>query len=115
MIELDGHRVVATHHAAEQALRRIETLRGADRIAARRWVELSVARAIRDGRRARTAPRFAIREWSNGYKSRGKTTQNGMVRFFWNENETAAFVACLVKDELRGARSWIVKTVITAE
>lgn len=40
-------------------------------------------------------------------------TQEGVMRFLWNEAEDAVFVAAHVRDELRGGRVWIIKTVMT--
>lgn len=115
MVDFGGHRVVASNHAVEQALRRVPVLRGADKGGGSYWVEQTAARALRDGRRARRCPRWCVREWSNGFSARARLPQDGVIRFLWNETETAAMIVMKVTQAEGGPRVWLVKTVITPE
>lgn len=116
MVELDGRRVVSSTHAADQALRRVSLLRGADRVAASYWIEQTAARALRDGRRASNCPRWCVRTMDDGRTHRGKLRRAGVVRYLWNEAESAAFVAAHVRDVHRErGRVWVVVTVLTPD
>lgn len=108
MVELDGYRVIASNHAIEQALRRVPVLRGADEHGSRYWVEQTAARALRDGRRARRCPRWAVR----GEGERGRTRSEGVHRYLWNEALTAAFVAQQMQDNQGRGKMWLIKTVL---
>jgi hypothetical protein len=115
VIERDGVLVSASHHAVEKAAARIPVLRGADRAAANRWVERTAARAISQGRVASNVPVWCLRGTTRRYRA-GR--QGGVLRFAWNEDETAVFlvrrtsVNAMTDDGASKAKAWVVVTVL---
>lgn len=103
----DGVRVAASIHAAEQGLKRVPVLRGADRAGATRWIERSTAKALNEGRTAKTLPIWCVRR--SGFP-RKKATARGVYRFAWNEERTAVFM--VVKSHEKDGGGWVVMTVM---
>lgn len=108
MLERDGFRVCVTSHAAIRALERVAAVRGADRPASYRWLELTVLKALRDGRKARTCPRWCVKEFRD-YRSKVRP-KGTTVRFVWNHEETAAMV--VVRERDVAGHFWTVLTVV---
>lgn len=114
MIELDGVRVSSTLHATDQALKRVELLRGASRSGAAHWVERTAAKAILDGRSARTMPRWCSVGKTRLPKRSKLTPKKGVSRFVWNETETAVLMVTRSHDrDHEVGAGWVVLTVMT--
>lgn len=112
MITFEGVKVSATAHATDQALRRVDLLRGASRQGATRWVERTTAKALIAGRRSKTMPRWCS-IGNTSLPRRAKLTAPGTYRFVWNEQQTVVFavVHSHEKDHQVGA-GWVVMTVM---
>lgn len=113
MIDFEGVRVSASHHATDQALKRVPLLRGATRTAAVRWVERTAAKAIIGGRTARTMPRWcAVGKTRLPRRAKVDRTQ-GVSRFAWNEAETAVLMIKRAHSwENKHGAGWVVLTVM---
>lgn len=111
----EGVRVCSTAHACDQAMRRVATLRGASRHGATRWIERSVAKALRDGRRSKTMPRWCAAGKHDHilYQRKKLAKHPGTYRFVWNETQSAVFVLVWAheKEQAEGA-GWAVMTVL---
>jgi hypothetical protein len=104
VLDLDGVKVTASSHATDQALRRVALLNGAGRHGATFWIERTAAKALLAGRRSKRMPRWCVRTPT----LRGRVSGYGMIRFVWDEGETAV----LLVERIAAPNSWIVITVM---
>lgn len=113
MITFEGVRVVATAHATDQALSRVPAQRGATRAQVVWWIERTAAKAIVDGRTAKTMPRWCSRSKTR-LGPRAKILPGyGDGRFLWNESQTAVMMVRRVAAAEGGG--WVVLTVMAPE
>lgn len=106
-IQLGDIRVGASDHAVARALERVPALAGASPTAAEYWVEETAARALRDGRKAKRAPRWIAREWEEGLRRRGSAYPDRMSLFVWDPGETTSLLVT------KQGGVWTVVTVVT--
>lgn len=69
-----------------------------------------VSNAIRDGRRAKTQPRWAV--W-DGTRRRKSLKQHGTGIFVWNEERTRCYA--LRRGHTKKGTGWVVRTMIGRE
>lgn len=106
---MEPWKVVASNHAVERAFERCPVVRGASPRAAQRWVEQTATRALRDGRRAKRCPRWAV---TGDERPKVKLRRDGPARYLWNEDLTTVFmVQCVKSVTAPGGRVWLVLTV----
>lgn len=114
MIAFDGRPVVASQHAIEKALLRVPVVKGATKGGAALWIERTGSRALRDGRIAKTIPRWCCR---GSRRVKLSARWGGDVRALWNEQETAVLIVQHVHEKTyrSGRRVWLVLTVLTPD
>lgn len=94
--------ILVSSHARDQALARHRDFyvrRGVAGIVA------EVAAAVRDGRRAKTKPR-----WASSPENRQKRRKTGTCRFVWDESETRCYA--IVRGATKRGPGWVVTTVL---
>lgn len=106
MTSFEGVETIASKHAVEQATRRCAHLANAGSHGITFWIERQAAKALLDGRSAKTQPRWCTRTLSR-HKVAGQN-----VRYLWNEQQTVVFIVRRLKHTERDPRAWLVLTVM---
>lgn len=113
MVVFEGVRVIASAHATDQAISRVPVLKGATRAQVVRWVERTAAKAVADGRTAKTMPRWCSRSKISDARRAKIKPGYGDGRFVWNGAQTAVLMVRKLAEVDGGG--WIVLTVMTPE
>lgn len=99
--------IYVTGHAIERAKLRHPEFFAARDVAG---IYAEVRHALRDGRRAKTQPRWAV--WEDNQR-RKAMKQYGTGLYVWNEEESRCYA--LRRGQTRKGPGWIVKTMIGRE